>query len=171
MLLIIAVMAFIRPGYEPVQLSGTGLQRHQSRKLRGSLVRNRRLGRDLWTRTWYGAGISLLIALLAAAFDLFIGVPYGCISGYYGGQVDNWMQRIIEVLDGIPNLVVIILLLLWLDPGIFAIALAMGITGWITMARVVRGEMLKLKSQEYVLAARTLGASTAGCWSSICCPT
>ncbi|WP_425433890.1 ABC transporter permease [Marininema mesophilum] len=117
-------------------------------------------GRDVWTRTWYGAGISLLIAFLATAFDLFIGVPYGCISGYYGGKVDNWMQRIIEVLYGIPNLIVIILLLLWMKPGIIAIALALGITGWITMARVVRGQMLKLKSQEYVLAARTLGAST-----------
>ncbi|MFC4076027.1 ABC transporter permease [Salinithrix halophila] len=119
-----------------------------------------KMGRDLWTRTWYGAGISLLVALLAAAFDLFIGVPYGCISGYYGGKVDNWMQRIIEVLYGVPNLIVIILLLLWMDPGIWPIALALGITGWVTMARVVRGQMLKLKSQEYVLAARTLGAST-----------
>ncbi|MDA8353717.1 MAG: ABC transporter permease [Firmicutes bacterium] len=118
------------------------------------------LGRDLWTRTWYGAGISLLIALIAAAIDLTIGVIYGAISGYFGGKVDDWMQRIIEVLVGIPNLIVIILLLIWLEPGIFPIALAIALTGWVNMARIVRAQMLQMKSQEYVLAARTLGANT-----------
>ncbi|OYD07203.1 ABC transporter permease [Paludifilum halophilum] len=118
-----------------------------------------KFGRDLWTRIWYGAGISLIIAFLAAAIDLIIGVPYGCISGYCGGKVDNWMQRIIEVLYGIPNLIMMILLLIWLDRGIFAIALAMSITGWVAMARIVRGQILKAKNQEYVLAARSLGAS------------
>ncbi|PTX59123.1 oligopeptide transport system permease protein [Melghirimyces profundicolus] len=118
------------------------------------------LGRDLWTRTWYGAGISLLIALIAAGIDLTIGVAYGSISGYFGGRVDDWMQRIVEVLVGIPNLIVIILLLIWLEPGIFPIALAIALTGWVNMSRIVRAQMLQLKSQEYVLAARTLGAGT-----------
>lgn len=118
-----------------------------------------KFGRDLWTRTWHGVGISLMIAFMAAAIDLFIGVPYGCISGYFGGKVDNWMQRIIEILYGIPNLIVMIMLLLWLEPGVMAIALALSVTGWVSMARVVRGQILKLKNQEYVLAARTLGAS------------
>ncbi|EGK07778.1 oligopeptide ABC superfamily ATP binding cassette transporter, permease protein [Desmospora sp. 8437] len=161
LLLIIAVMAIIGPDMNPYSYRAQDYSVINKEPFGDHWLGTDGLGRDLWTRVWYGAGISLLIAFLAAAFDLFIGVPYGCISGYYGGRVDNWMQRIIEVLYGIPNLVVIILLLLWLDPGIFAIALAMGITGWITMARVVRGEMLKLKSQEYVLAARTLGASTS----------
>ncbi|PTM57719.1 ABC transporter permease [Desmospora activa] len=118
------------------------------------------LGRDLWTRTWYGAGISLLIAFIAAGIDLTVGLTYGSISGYFGGRVDTWMQRVVEVLYGIPNLIVIILLLLVLEPGIFAIALAIALTGWVPMSRIVRAQMLKLKSQEYVLAARTLGAGT-----------
>ncbi|WP_124726668.1 ABC transporter permease [Staphylospora marina] len=116
-------------------------------------------GRDLWQRTWYGAKISLLIAFLAAFIDLVIGVTYGGISGYFGGRVDNIMQRILEVIYSIPNLIIIILMLLVFEPGIVPIALALSITGWTGMARIVRAQILKLKSQEYVLAARTLGAS------------
>ncbi|SFS43347.1 ABC transporter permease [Marininema halotolerans] len=160
LLVIIAVLAIVGPDINSYSYRATNYEITNQETVGDHWFGTDGLGRDIWTRTWYGAGISLLIALLATGFDLLIGVPYGCISGYYGGKVDNWMQRIIEVLYGIPNLIVIILLLLWLKPGIIAIALALGITGWITMARVVRGQMLKLKSQEYVLAARTLGAST-----------
>ncbi|CDQ38197.1 oligopeptide ABC transporter permease [Virgibacillus salexigens] len=116
------------------------------------------LGRDLFTRTWLGTRISLYIALLAAVIDMLIGVIYGLISGFKGGRVDNIMQRILEVMSGIPNLIVVILMLLILKPGILSITLAMVITGWIGMARVVRGQVLKLKDQEYILASRTLGA-------------
>jgi oligopeptide transport system permease protein len=115
------------------------------------------LGRDLFTRVWKGTQISLYIAFLAAIINMVIGVAYGAISGYYGGKVDNIMQRIIEVLSGIPDLIVVILMILILQPGILSITLALTITGWVGMARVVRGQMLKLKSQEYVLAAKTLG--------------
>ncbi|MHC0551892.1 oligopeptide ABC transporter permease [Salinicoccus sp. CNSTN-B1] len=116
------------------------------------------LGRDVWTRIWEGTRISLYIAFLAALLDLLIGVTYGSISAYYGGRVDNVMQRIIEVLIGVPNLIVIILLILILQPGIMSITLAMVITGWVNMARIIRGQVLKLKGQEFVLASRTLGA-------------
>lgn len=116
------------------------------------------LGRDLWTRIWQGTRISLYIAFLAAGLDLVIGVAYGSISAYYGGRIDNIMQRIIEVLIGVPNLIVVILLILVLSPGILSITLAMVITGWVSMARIVRGQVLKLKGQEFVLASRTLGA-------------
>lgn len=116
------------------------------------------LGRDQWTRAWRGTGISLYIAFLAAAIDLVIGVAYGGISAYYGGRVDNIMQRIIEVLMGIPNLVVVILMIIILKPGILSITIALTITGWTGMARIVRGEVLKLKNEEFVLASRTLGA-------------
>lgn len=117
------------------------------------------LGRDVWTRVWEGTRISLYIAFLAALLDLFIGVTYGSISAYFGGKTDNIMQRIIEVLIGIPNLIVIILLILILQPGILSITIAMVITGWVNMARIIRGQVLKLKGQEFVLASRTLGAS------------
>lgn len=116
------------------------------------------LGRDLWTRVWLGARISLFIAFLATLIDLVIGVIYGSVSAYYGGRVDNVLQRIIEVLVGIPNLILIILLIMLLQPGILSITLAMVITGWVGMARIVRGQILKLKNQEFVLASRTLGS-------------
>ncbi|MEW9675632.1 oligopeptide ABC transporter permease [Lentibacillus sp. L22] len=116
------------------------------------------LGRDLFTRTWLGTRVSLYIALLAAVIDMLVGVVYGLISGFMGGRVDNIMQRILEVISGIPNLIVVILMLLILKPGILSITIAMVITGWIGMARVVRGQVLKLKDQEYILASRTLGA-------------
>lgn len=116
-------------------------------------------GRDLWTRVWKATQISLFIAIVAALLDLFIGVIYGGISGFYGGRLDNAMQRVIEVLMGIPNLIVIILFILILEPGITSIILAMVITGWVGMARVVRGQILQLKGQEFILAARTLGTT------------
>lgn len=118
-------------------------------------------GRDLWTRVWKGTQISLLIALLAALLDLVIGVAYGGISAFYGGKIDDVMQRIIEVLVGIPNLIVIILFILVLDPGIFSIVMAMIVTGWVSMARVVRGQLLQIKAQEFVLASKALGASNS----------
>jgi len=117
-----------------------------------------RLGRDVWTRVWDGTRVSLLIAFAAAIIDLVIGVAYGGIAAYYGGRVDNYMMRFLEVIIGIPNLVVVILMILILDPGIWAIIIALTITGWTSMARIVRGEVLKLKGHEFVLAARTLGA-------------
>ncbi|MCM3124844.1 ABC transporter permease [Mesobacillus sp. AQ2] len=117
------------------------------------------LGRDLFTRTWKGTQISLYIALLAALIDMIIGVAYGAVSGYYGGRLDNVMQRITEVLVGIPTMIVVILMILVLQPGIISITVALTITGWVGMARVVRAQVLKLKEQEFVLASKTLGNS------------
>ncbi|MDD9147281.1 ABC transporter permease [Sporolactobacillus sp. CQH2019] len=116
------------------------------------------LGRDQWTRTWAGTRISLIIALIAALADMFIGVVYGGISGYFGGMTDNIMQRIVEIISGIPYLVWVILLILILQPGLLTIAIAILATNWVAMSRIVRGEMLKFKNQEFVLASRTLGA-------------
>ncbi|QHJ70754.1 oligopeptide ABC transporter permease [Planococcus halotolerans] len=117
------------------------------------------LGRDMFSRVWKGTQVSLFIAFAAAAIDMLIGVIYGGISGYFGGRVDDIMQRIVEILTGIPNLVVVILFIMIMDPGILAIIIALTITGWTGMSRVVRGQVLKYKTQEFVLAARTLGAT------------
>jgi oligopeptide transport system permease protein len=119
------------------------------------------LGRDLWSRVWKGSQISLMIAVLAALIDLVIGVAYGAVSGYFGGKLDNVMQRLIEILMGIPNLVVVILMIILFKPGFGPIILALTITGWINMARVVRAQVMKMKEQEFVLASRTLGLSHA----------
>lgn len=118
------------------------------------------LGRDLLSRMLYGTRISLIIAVVATFFDLTIGVTYGIVSGWKGGRVDNFMQRVIEIILSIPNLVVIVLLILILKPGMTSIILAIAFTGWTTMARLVRAQTLEIKEQEYVLAAETLGESS-----------
>lgn len=117
------------------------------------------LGRDLFSRIWKGTQVSLLIAFLAAVIDVVVGVIYGGISGYYGGRTDDIMQRIVEVLIGIPTLVIVILMIMIMEPGILSIIIAITITGWIGMSRIVRGQVLKYKNMEFVLAAKTLGAS------------
>lgn len=116
-------------------------------------------GRDQWVRIWYGTRISLLIAVAAACLDLFVGVTYGSISALMGGKVDAVMQRIIEILVGIPHLIIVILLMMVMPAGVSTIIIAMAITGWVNMARLVRAQILKLKNQEFVLAAQILGTS------------
>ncbi|MGE7940870.1 ABC transporter permease [Lysinibacillus xylanilyticus] len=118
------------------------------------------LGRDIFVRIWEGARISLFIGIAAAIIDLIIGVIWGSISGLAGGRVDNIMMRIADVLTAVPYLLVVIVLLVVMQPGLVPMIIALSITGWINMARIVRGEVLSIKNQEYVLAARTLGAST-----------
>lgn len=119
-----------------------------------------RYGRDIWTRTWEGARVSLIIAVAATVIDMVIGMSYGLISGYFGGRVDMVMQRILEVMNGIPRLVIVTLLLLILKPGMITIIFALMLTEWVGMSRIARAEMLKLKEQEFVLASKTLGAKS-----------
>ena len=116
------------------------------------------LGRDIWTRVWEGTRVSLGIAVVSAVINMTLGMCYGLISGYFGGMVDSVMQRFAEINNGIPRLVIVTLLLLILKPGFATIVLALVITEWISMSRIARAEMLKLKEQEFVLASRTLGA-------------
>lgn len=120
------------------------------------------LGRDIWTRVWIGTRVSLYIAALAVVIDMVFGMSYGMISGYLGGRVDIYMQRFIEILSGIPNLVIVTLLVIVMKPGIMSITLALLMTGWIGMSRVVRSQVLKLKELDYILASRTLGVKTFG---------
>lgn len=116
------------------------------------------LGRDLFVRCWVGARVSLFIAFVAAMVNLVIGVIYGGVSGYFGGQVDLVMMRIVEIVYSVPDLLWVILLMVVMGPGLHTIIIAISITGWGSMARLVRGQVLQLKQSEYVMAARTLGA-------------
>jgi oligopeptide transport system permease protein len=118
------------------------------------------LGRDLYVRVLYGARISLLVGLIATVIQFFIGVTYGGISGYTGGKVDNLMMRIVDIIATIPLLLYVILLMVVMGAGLKTIIIALGSVYWVTMARIVRGSVLSIKEQEYVLAARTIGAST-----------
>ena len=116
------------------------------------------LGRDLWTRTWYGARVSLLIAFVTIIIDMIIGMSYGLISGYFGGMVDNVMQRFVEIANSVPRLVIVSVLAIFMPKGMGLVIVALLLTEWIGMSKIARAEMLKIKEQEYVLASRTLGA-------------
>lgn len=118
-----------------------------------------KLGRDIFTRVWVGGRISIIIGVIGATIDIALGLLYGGIAAYYGGRVDNIMMRIIEVLASIPYLVVVILISLIIGKGIFSLIIAMTLTGWCHMARLVRGQILQIKEQEYILAAKALGTS------------
>ncbi|MDA1475916.1 ABC transporter permease [Bacillus changyiensis] len=119
------------------------------------------LGRDVFVRTWVGARISLTIGLSAALIDVLIGVIWGAVSGIRGGRTDEIMMRIADILWAIPSLLMTILLLVVMGKGLITMIAAMVITGWINMARIVRGQVLQLKNQEFVLASRTLGAKNS----------
>ncbi len=116
------------------------------------------LGRDLFTRVFVGARISLAIGIAAALLDLGVGVLFGGIAGLAGGKIDIFMMRTADILYSLPYLLIAILLLVLMGPGIISLLAAMTAIGWITMARVVRGQTLQLKNQEFVLAAEALGA-------------
>ncbi len=118
------------------------------------------MGRDLWTRTWQGARVSLIIAFVAILIDMIIGTSYGLISGYFGGHVDNILQRFIEIAGSIPTLVIISILAIFMEKGIGLVIVSLLLTEWIGMSKIARAECLKLKEREYVLASRTLGAGS-----------
>lgn len=119
------------------------------------------LGRDLFVRLCAGGRVSLTIGFVGTLIELLIGCTYGGISGYFGGAVDTVMMRIVEIIVSVPYLIVVILLLLWLPAGELTIIIALCITGWTGIARLIRGQVLQLKESEYILAARALGASSA----------
>ncbi len=117
------------------------------------------LGRDLFVRCLYGARVSLTIGFFVTLINLSLGVIYGGISGFYGGKVDEYMMRIVDILYAIPLLLWVILLMVILKPGLQNVLIAIGAVYWLYMARVVRGQVLSLKEQDYVLAARAIGVS------------
>ncbi len=119
------------------------------------------LGRDLYVRTLYGLRLSLLIGVLATAVSVGIGVTWGAIAGYVGGRTDSWMMRTVDVLYALPYLFVVIILATVFERGRVAMLLvAIGAVGWLTMARVVRGQTLSLKRREFIEAARATGLGT-----------
>jgi len=119
------------------------------------------LGRDTLARLLYGGRISLLVGLVGTLVSLLIGVTYGAISGYRGGALDDFMMRVVDILYALPYIFLVILLLVFFSRSILMLFVALGLVQWLTMARIVRGQVLSLKHQTFVEAARALGASDA----------
>jgi len=125
------------------------------------------LGRDIFTRIWLGARISLSIGIIAALIDIVVGIVVGAISGYaagrgkWGDRIDGFLMRVVEILYGVPYLLVVILLLVLMKPGLVTMIIALSLTGWVSMARIVRGQVLQVKQQQFVTAAELLGTSHA----------
>jgi oligopeptide transport system permease protein len=115
------------------------------------------LGRDLFTRIWYGARISLFIGIAAAVIDLFVGMLWGGIAALSGGKTDEIMMRLVDIMSAIPSLLIIICLIVVAGSGLHTMVIALSIFGWTTMARIVRGQLLQLKEQGFVMAAKALG--------------
>lgn len=117
------------------------------------------LGRDLFSRVWYGGRTSITVALVCTAIQVVIGCIYGGIMAFFGGWVDELLMRIIEVINSVPSLLITILLMLVLGNGMFGLLVAMSVTSWCGIARQIRGQILQLRESEYVFAAASLGAS------------
>lgn len=125
-----------------------------------------KLGRDVFSRVWWGTRVSLSVAVVGSLTSLIIGITYGSISGYVGGRIDNLMMRFVDVMYGFPTLLFIILIMVVLPSenaiqGMLNIFIAIGIVGWMGMARLIRGQFLSLREKEFVLAAKMVGASHA----------
>jgi oligopeptide transport system permease protein len=117
------------------------------------------LGRDVFTRACCGCRISLLVGITAAIIDVFIGVIIGTIAATSSKTIDNLLMRACDIISAIPNLLTVILLLVVLGPGLTTIIISLTITGWINMARIVRGQVLQLKEMDFIVAAKSIGAS------------
>jgi oligopeptide transport system permease protein len=118
-----------------------------------------KLGRDLLTRVMWGARISLMVGVVSTVVSIIVGVSWGAIAGYVGGKVDNVMMRIVDILYGLPFMFFVILLMVFVGRSIVNIFIALGFIEWLTMARIVRGQVLSLKEKEFIEAARASGAS------------
>ncbi len=158
-LLILFILAALAPWIAPYPYAYQNLDLGASPPSAEHLLGTDILGRDLYSRILYGARISLLVGFVATTVALFIGVTWGLIAGYFGGKIDTVMMRIVDVLYGIPFIIFIILLMVVFGRNLWLLFIAIGAVEWLTMARIVRGQVLSLKNQEFILAAQAMGVS------------
>ena len=154
---ILAVLALLAPLIAPYAYDEVNLPDALRPPSAGHWLGTDTLGRDLLSRLLYGAQISLAVGLVATLVSLVICVSYGATAGYLGGRTDNVMMRIVDILYGLPFMFLVILIVMIAGRSIFNLFIALGAVQWLTMSRIVRGQVLSLKEREYVEAARALG--------------
>ena len=160
-LILLALFSIFGPIFSPHSVTGMDLPNQNKPPSATHWFGTDELGRDVFTRTWYGARISLFVGVMAALIDFFIGIIYGGVSGYKGGRTDSIMMRVVEVLYGLPHLLVVILLMVVMGASLTTIIVALTVTGWVGMARIVRGQVLQIKNYEFVTASKSFGAKTS----------
>lgn len=160
LLILMFIMAFLGPHLQPYDYAQQDFLSINNAPSSAHWFGTDTLGRDIFVRCWEGAKVSLFIAFVTAFIEFTIGVFYGGIAGYKGGALDNFMMRVIDVIFSIPSMLWIILLMVVLGAGLGTMILAMSVTGWGGMARLVRGQVLQLREMEYIMAAKTLGADS-----------
>ena len=158
-LLILIFLAIFAPWIAPHSYSYQNLELGAQPPSANFVLGTDTLGRDLFSRILYGARVSLLVGFVATGVALVIGVSWGIIAGYFGGRIDSVMMRIVDVLYGLPFIIFIILLMVIFGRNIWLLFGAIGAVEWLTMARIVRGQVLTIKNQEYVLAAQAMGVT------------
>jgi len=156
-ILSLILMAILTPFIAPYDYASQDLNLGPSGPSPEHLLGTDTLGRDLLTRMMYGSRISLMVGFLATTVALFIGVLWGAVAGFAGGRVDAIMMRIVDVLYGIPFIILIILLMVIFGRNLVLLFMAIGAVEWLTMARIVRSQVMNLSQQEFILAAEALG--------------
>jgi len=159
LLSLLIIFAFIGPSFSTHTYYETNLA---NKNMPPSLINffgTDELGRSIFVRIWWGARISLFIGISAALIDMIVGVFYGGIAALMGGKTEEVMMRFSDMLHSLPHLLIVILLTVIMNQGISTIIIAMTLTGWINMARIVRAQMLSLKELDFITAARSIGAS------------
>ena len=158
-LLVFVLAAVLSPWIAPFPFDKTNLPYGAKPPTRTHVLGTDELGRDLFTRLLYGARISFAVGILATLVSLTIGVAYGSLAGYAGGRLDHLMMRIVDILYGLPFMFFVIILMVIFGRNILNLFVALGAVQWLTMARIVRGQVLSLKVREFVLSAQAMGAS------------
>lgn len=159
-LCIFVIMSFLGPAISGYKYDASSLSEANQGLSAAHWFGTDELGRDMWARIWKGGQVSIIIGLIAALLQGVIGILVGSVAGFIGGKVDTIIMRVVEFLMAFPYLVWVTLLMLVTGSGIFPMILALTLTGWLSMARLVRGQILSLKHEDYVLAAQSMGGNT-----------
>lgn len=160
-ILIITIIAIVGPWISPYDYSTQNLNASNLPPSAQHWFGTDKFGRDIFVRILYGARISLTVGYAVAIINFTVGILYGGIAGYVGGKVDNIMMRIVDILLSIPSTIFVILLMMIFGSGLGSMIIALAITSWVGMARIVRGQVMSLKEQEFILAAKTIGTPSS----------